>query len=231
VATAKEDDDMEFKNTPPPLRDTAAASSDAPDALTVVCDEAPSTGATAQAQQRFTHTGRKVCAVIDVCIALACTGMVVGLASALWLALAQSGIAAASWPALNAYLAASGLPLSAHTPGPLIVLIATLGVIYVAVVLAVLGNARAFLKQTLGTLTPFAHNQAVRLRWLAALCLALAVAMAGFFAVAFATGLSAVHLAVFMLPVENLVIAMLFYFLAYVCDYGALLQQLADETL
>jgi hypothetical protein len=184
-------------------------------------------------QTRVTNMGRRICVLINICIVLSCLAAFIGCASVIWLILAQAGVVGTGSGAfsLNAYFQAVGMPLSVQTPLAVLIAIAVFALAYVVVVVSILASARRVLKQTVDTLTPFALNQGKRLRRLGWLSVVLTAAIAIWLVVAGAVSGTGVHASMFMACVETLVIALLFFFLAYIFDYGALLQQQADETL
>ncbi|MDR1016802.1 MAG: DUF2975 domain-containing protein [Coriobacteriales bacterium] len=132
------------------------------------------------------------------------------------------------------FLTLAGLPLGAETRLPILLITLVYELGYSLVILAILCSARRVLAQTVSSLTPFSHEQSHRLRRLAWLAVVLAGAILVWLLLSddpLVGSATSFHFAEFFAPAEDLVIALLFFFLAYVFDYGALLQEQSDQTV
>lgn len=184
-------------------------------------------------QERVLSVGHKLFIFLDICIGISFLCVIAGCAAVVCQIAAQSGATLAPMlqTAVNGYFQTIGLNLTHITSISFLILITIIALVYAGIVIVILCSARRILKQTLGALTPFEAGQARRLRRLGWMSVIMAVAVALWIVVSVGVGFSRSILWSLMIgPAEILVIALLFFFLAYVFDYDALLQQQADET-
>jgi hypothetical protein len=179
---------------------------------------------------RISAMGKRLLLFINACVVLAALGLLCGVGCSAWLVGLISGVIDSnSSAAFVQAVALLGLPLSPQMSLPQIIAMAAFGILNAACIIFIFRKARGFISLTLREATPFRAEQAAQLRKLAYAATVMCVAGAGLLLALGATGLSANMAAVY--PAIGLALAVMFYYLAYIIEYGAALQTLADETL